>query len=106
MIDTVATESSRTPRLPSRAQTRRDDQGPKLSDIIKASGLKPHQQAGHMTEADQPDQPSKTLAKRPSTYDGSAARHLAGDRAQAVAAQTPSTAKQAFRFGGRLGGRT
>jgi hypothetical protein len=69
MIDTVATESLRTPRLSSRAQTRRNDQGPKLSDIIKASGPKPHQQAGHMTEADQPDQPSKPLAKRPSTYD-------------------------------------
>jgi hypothetical protein len=59
MIDTVATESLRTPRLPSRAQARRDDQGPKLSDIIKASGLKPHQQAEHMTEADQPDHPVK-----------------------------------------------
>jgi hypothetical protein len=59
MIDTVATESLRTPRLPSRAQARRDDQGPKLSDIIKASGPKPHQQAGHMTEADQADQSVK-----------------------------------------------
>src|SRR5271166_1044332 len=54
-------------------QARRNDQGPKPSDFIKASGHQRRaEKAGHMTAADQAGpNVKKALPTGPSTYDGS-----------------------------------
>src|SRR5271166_1266636 len=53
-------------------QARRNDQGPKPSDFIKASGHQRRaEKAGHMTAADQAGpNVKKALPTGPSTYDG------------------------------------